>query len=500
MKILSKIFKKEKSFSSRNAEASDTGYRAASRRLRSMRSWMPSLGSPTQDYPESDRKTVTARSRDAYRNYPLARAAITRSKSNVIGTGLRLRPEIDWQTLGISKEKASELENIIKRKWKMWASYPAECDAENTLSFYQLQSLALVSSMISGDVFALTPFEQRIGCQYGLKIQMVEADRICNPDPWTKTKQLIDGLEFDKLGAPIACHISRDHPGDSFNFKENKWDRIKIFGKETGRRRILHVWNEKDRPGQTRGVPFLAPIIEPLRKLEEHGQAKLDSAIISTMFTVFMEHDFPEDYDNIKKPWENKKGKVPLAENEIALESCAIVDLPPGEKPTVIDPTKSDDTYDPFFMAFTKQLGAAIEIPQEELLLYYSSSYSAARAAMLQAWKFYKHRRTYISSQFCQPTYELFFDELVARGGIKVEGYNIPERFRAYTGSQWDGPKRDAIDELKEIKAAILRISAGISTLEKETPEMSGEDWETTHAQLKIEKQKRIEDGLEMIE
>ena len=214
-----------------------------------------------------------------------------------------------------------------------------------------------------------------------------------------------------------------------------------------------------------------------------------------------MEHEFPEDYDELKKPWEeNENNKTPLAQNEIALGSAAIVDLPPGEKPTVVDPTKSDDTYDPYFMAHTKQLGAAIEIPQEELLLYYSSSYSAARAAGLQAWTFYKTRRFDTVSQFCQPTYQLFFDELVARGEIKVKGYNIPERCLAYTQAQWDGPKREALDELKEINALEKRVAVGVSTLEKEAPEISGEDWEKIHIQRKIEKQKRIEDGLELAE
>ena len=500
MKFIPKIISDRFSLSRKAISGSETSYNAASRMLRSMRSWNPGLGSPSNDLPENERKTIIARSRDAYRNFTIARAAISRSKSNIIGTGLRLRSEIDWQALNISREEATKLENIIEREWRLWASSPSECDAENTLSFYQLQGLSLVSSMISGDVFALTPFAQRPGCVYGLKLQMIEADRICNQNMLGNSKRLTDGVELDLLGGPITYHIKRSHPLDFYNIDidNNKWNIVPAFGNKTNRRRVLHIWNEKERPGQTRGVPFLAPILEPLRKLEQYSQAELTGAVISAMFTVFIEHDIPDDFDDIKKPWsDNSNDQAPTAQNEIALGQGAVLDLAPGEKPTTINPTRPNDKYEPFTNAITKEIGAALEIPFEELMLYYSSSYSAARAAMLQAWKFYINRRVFQASQFCQPAFELLFDEAVARGRIPVKNYGDPARFRAYTQAQWIGPKRGAIDELKETRAAELRIKTGVSTIEREAQEISGEDWDTIHIQRVLEREARLRSGLE---
>ncbi len=68
----------------------------------------------------------------------------------------------------------------------------------------------------------------------------------------------------------------------------------------------------------------------------------------------------------------------------------------------------------------------------------------------------------------CQPVYELWFDEAVARGRIEVIGYDDPLLQKAWTRAKWIGPARGAVDELKEIQAAKERIKSGISTIEIE--------------------------------
>lgn len=478
---------------------SETRWRGASRMLRSMSSWIPFLGSPNRDLSSPERKTLVARSRDAMRNHLIARAAIVRTRTNVVGTGLICRPQVDHEALGLTEEQADELNAQIQREWELYAGDPRECDAEATLNHYQQQALALVSAMTGGDCFVATPWIERPGTVYNTRLQLIETDRVSNPHGQPDSERLVEGVEFDDYGAPVAYHICNGYPDDKFLKYPLRWERVEVFGAETGRRRVLQIWCDKERPGLKRGAPYLAPILEPLQKLERYASAELMAAVISAMFTVFIKkgEDFGAGAGQGQPVFGDEDGMVggDVGPAPLELGEGAIVDLAPGEEPMVANPARPNAQFDPFFSAIVKEIGAALELPLEELMLHYSSSYSAARAAMLQAWRFYTMRRWWLVCDFCQPSYELMFDEAVAAGRIRAPGYRDPALRRAYTQAIWIGPARGAIDELKEAKAARERIDVGISNETMETAAMSGETWQQVNRQRARELKQRRDNG-----
>lgn len=471
------------------SETQETRWRGASRVLRSMVSWLPGIGSAAADLPAQEQRTLRARSRDAMRNQPIGRAALMRCRTNIVGTGLMCRPNVDAQALGIDEAEAERLNGLLRGAFDRWAEDPVECDWEATLDFYGLQALSLLSAMASGDCFVITPQQKRMGGVTELKLQLVEADRVSNPNGESNRRDRHDGIEL-RDGVPIGCWIRSTHPGDATSVELPKWTYYAYFGETTGRRRVLHVWNDKERPEQVRGAPYLAPILEPLKQLERYGGAELMAAVVSAMLTVFIERD--------KDLAEN--GDVPPlgeadAAGNIQLGNAAVVDLLPGERANLANPTRPNANFDPFFIAWAKQCGAALELPADELLLQYNDSYAAARAAMLQAYRFYTMRRWGHVQQFCQPVYALAIDEEVAAGRIALPGYGDPVRRRAYLRSIWIGPSKGAMDELKEAQAAGKRIEIGVSNEAMETAAMMGEDWNAVYRQRRHEIETRRKDG-----
>ncbi|MCY1282968.1 phage portal protein, lambda family [compost metagenome] len=478
----------------------ETRWRGASRVLRSMASWIPGLGSPRRDLPSNERRMLIARSHDAMRNHLLAKGVMSRLRTNVVGTGLVCRAQVDQMALGISEAEAERLNAQLDWVWNIYADNPLECDAEGQLNHYQLQALALVSSMVSGDLLVATPDVERPGCLFSTRLQLIEGDRVSNPNFAPDREGLVDGVEFDRLGAPVAFHVCRGYPGDLTAGNEMIWDRLPVFGAVTGRRRVLHVMADKTRPGQKRGAPYLAPILEPLQKLERYSSAELMAAVVSAMFTVF-----------IKKTGDFQTGNLPLSalvnegagastddvgSGDIELGEGAIVDLGQGEDPVIANPARPNAQFDPFFLSIVTQIGAALELPRDELLLLYNTSYSAARAAMLQAWRFYSLRRWWLTCDFCQPSRELVIDEAVARGMIQLPGYGDPLKRNAYLQALWIGPARGAIDELKEANAAGKRIEIGVSNEHLETAAMTGEPWQVVFRQRAREVEQRRQAGL----
>ena len=475
-----------------NDESPGTRWRGASRVLRSMQSWLTSIGSPTSDLPSAELRVLRSRSRDAHRNHLLGRAPIARSRTNIVGTGLICRPNVDHKTLDLTEDEAEVLNELLLAHFERWAEDSFECDLEATFDFYGLQGLTLVSAMLSGDVFVLTPERARTGGITELKLQLIEADRVSNPYDRPDTPNCIDGIEIND-SMPVGCWVRDTHPGDRNWVAPPKWTYYPFFGQETGRRRVLHIWNEKDRPGQMRGAPYLAPILEPLKLLERFSNAELMAAVVSAMLTVFIQKD-GEKYD-AGEDGEEKEALPVNSDGNIELGNAAVVDLAVGETANMVNPLRPNSNFDPFFMAMTKQFGAALELPHDEILLVYEKSYSAARAAMLQAWRFYSMRRWFLVQQFCQPVYSLVIDEAVAAGRLSLPGYGNPIRRRAYTRAMWIGPARGAMDELKEAKAARERIDGGLSNEAIESAAMTGEDWNSIYAQRMREIKRRRADG-----
>ena len=99
---------------------------------------------------------------------------------------------------------------------------------------------------------------------YDLRVRLIEADRLSSPMGNTNPL-IIGGVEVNPAGEVIAYHISTHHPL-SWEYSETKWTRVEAYGVATGRRNVLHVMN-RERIGQRRGVPFLAPVIEALKQL-----------------------------------------------------------------------------------------------------------------------------------------------------------------------------------------------------------------------------------------
>jgi lambda family phage portal protein len=474
-------------------------YTGARRDRAATENWRTSHGSADADI-LPDLPVLRERCRDLSRNNPLSRGAINTKVTNVIGTGLTLQARIDYEFLGMTSEEGEAWERNTEREFKLWAE-SQDCDRERTLNFFDLQDVAFRQVLENGDVFILLPYWKRPGVPYGTCIQLIEADRVCNPNYKMDSLEIAGGVEKDAAGAPTAYHILSQHPGDA-RPKTADWQHYPAYSPTTGRRNILHLL-KKERPEQSRGVPDLAPVLELLKQLGQYTDAEVMAAVVSGMISLFVKSDYPPVhlYDGLNNSGagfndpdsgSGTRGNLKLGPGQIAY-------LASGEEITSPMPGRPNQAFDPFVMSILRQIGVALELPVEVLIKHFTSSYSASRAALLEAWKFFMTRRVWMAAKFCQPIYEEWLAEAVALGRIKAPGYlngDVAIR-KAYAKSEWIGPARGQIDELKEVNAAIERVNAGFSTIEQETEQMNGGNWLDNHNQRVKEATLRKEAGLD---
>lgn len=450
--------------------------------------WTHGGGSHREDI-EEHISTLRQRSRDLYcGGSTLATGAIKRLRTNAVGTGLHLKSTINEEILGITPEEARKLEETIEREFAHWAN-STNCDIERIDNFYQLQQLALLNALLSGDSFALMTTTKRTGSIYDLRIELVEADRVSTPDNETFNPLFCEGVEKNANGEVVAYHISKFHPLSFQDREPREWVRVKAFGEKTGRRNVIHVMN-RERIGQVRGVPFLSPVIETIKQLGRYTEAEVLAAVINGLFTVFIEKESASDDVPFGEAVPEDMQVDSEDEGSIELAPGAVIDLGEGEKANMVNPGRPNPNFDPFVMAVIKQLGAALEIPYELLIMAFSNNYSASRAAILEFFKVIKMYRAWFVSDFCQPIYEEWLCEAVAKGRIYAPGFfNDPIIKDAYCSAEWNGPSAGQLDPKKEVEAAELRVQGGFSTRERETTELTGTDFYKNIKQRKREEE-----------
>ena len=478
--------------SQRNQLAISGAYTGARIDRSQLAKWNPTNGSANSDTIR-DLRVLRARSRDQMRNAPVALGALNTKVSHSVGTGLSYSPSIDADFLGLDDEQKEEWEDDTKRRFNAWAGSP-DCDIARQLDFYGLQELGFRSYLESGDCFAVTPRITRSG-KTRLAIQLVEADRVCNPQLGADTATMLDGIELvPETGEVLADHVARAHPG-GINYTGNKWDRVAARGTQTGRRNVLHIYKPL-RPGQVRGVSWIAPILEPLKQLGRWSDAELNAAVVSGLMATFVTMDanaFQDLYD------EDAQGAIIDNASKWSgeMESGKAINLLPGESVESPPPGRPNPAFDPFWVAMVRQIGMALEMPYEVLVMHFQSSYSAARAALLMAWKSFRSSRDLLSKTFCQPVFELWLADEVAEGRISCPGFFTDDVVRAaWCSAIWTGDGPGSIDPEKEVNAAQKRVDLGISTKQAESIAFDGIDWQQKHEQRVKEINAEKADGI----
>lgn len=478
------------------------GEAGASWRKRAVKGFNAPSGSSHEDI-DFNNYTLRQRSRMLYMAAPVATSAIKTNRTNVVGVGLRLKSRIDREVLGLTPEQAEEWQKTIEREFNLWAKDKRACDATGMNNFYGLQQLALVSWLLSGDCIGLIkqyPVTRLL--PYSLRVHLIESDRIATPGGYgsggsvTYTtgrnpdngNTIYDGVEVDSNGMVVAYHIRSNYPFE-LGAPTTTWARVLAYQEHTGLPNVLHII-DTERPDQYRGVSYLAQVIEPLLQIRRYTESELMAAVVESFYTAFIKTEAPTDENPFNQTDPDVPGE-PKGPNDYSMGPGQVNVMAPGESVEFANPTHPNGSFDKFVAAISAQVGAALEVPADLLLKQFNSSYSASRAALLEAWKAFKMRREWLADDFCRPCYEVWMSEAVARGRIYAPGFfDNPTIRAAYLGSEWLGPSQGQLDPVKEITAEILACSEGFSTHEQSTIRLNGGQWDANVEQLQRENEK----------
>jgi lambda family phage portal protein len=474
-------------------------HQAASRSHPDLARWMPAAFSG-QGALSGDRDLVTARVHDIARNDGWASAALDRQVDSVVGSGWMLSAQPNARTLGIDQEVADELADTIEAAWDDYAEDPGFwSDAVRRGPVAANLGLAFRHRVMDGEALGVLRWLPR-GGPYATAMLVVDPERLSQPMGRLETDRLRQGVELDVDGAAVAYHIRARHPGDDLVARSRgSWERVP---RETdwGRPVVVHAFEERRR-GQLRGIAPLAPILRKLKQVTRYDEAELQAATVNAVLAAFITS--PMDPEAAMEAVGYQDGRMAFHEKKsLSIPSVQVGHLYPGEDVKLTTPGHPNGAFEGFVRAALRNVASAAGLSYEQLTMDWSQvNYSSARAALLEVWRGLTARKDSFASGFMRPWYGAWLEEAIETGRIKLPKGAPPFRTAraAYVRSEWIGPGRGWVDPQKEADAAVTRMDAGLSTLQRECAEQ-GLRWKAVIRQRARERRELEQAGLDPVQ
>lgn len=325
------------------------------------------------------------------RNNPTAKRIIDVWTTKLIGYGITVTPK----------------DLLLKKLWTEWALTNL-CDSEGRLNIYGQQELAIRSMIERGEVLIrMRPrFESDMPGLPAFQLQILEGDyldHLLNVPYGNNT--IIQGVEFNQLGKPVAYWCHKTHPGNGtlLSLISKTTDRVRIPAED-----IIHLF-KSDRPGQIRGMTWLHAVIKMLIKSQRLDEALLTQAEVQALIAAVI----ISSADPTKTVLSDKKGKDGSQE----IVPGMMIRMKPGDDVKFLTPSGSGDMT-PFKKTINQAIAAGCGLSYGSISQDTSNSnYTSMRFGELETRTIVEQIQwNLLIPLFIQPIYNRFVDKCIEAG------------------------------------------------------------------------------------
>lgn len=295
------------------------------------------------------------------------------------------------------------------------------------------------------------------------------------------------GVEFDSVGRRVGHWLHRDHPGEAVRFRSDATS-VRVPSDQ-----VVHVFHVT-RAGQVRGVPGLATVLAMLHEIREVDDAHVQRFKIQNLYASFEE--------------------VPAADSESVLDVETDPDVdeddvptttagpgshvltPPGHKVVFGKPPQGNTDYAAFMRTKLRAVAAGAGTTYEQISGDLSGvNFSSIRAGLIEFRREMEQIQVQVLVfQMCRPIWRRWLETAILSGRVKIpaeERSNVSKLLRP----SWQPPGWEYVEPEKDIRAAVRRIRAGLSSRTIEAGKL-GLDVEELDRQIKTDNQRAKDLGL----
>lgn len=392
----------------------------------------------------TDRASLRNQARYEYQNNPHASGIARLFSLYVCGAGPRLRWR-QWEE-ALDAPIDERLQKYVEGRWEAFAT---------SIRFPSLLRQAMRSIVVDGEAFlCLVPTEYD-----AFKVDLLDSQRIGNPDGKPSTTYLQDGVFFNAFGEPTAYCVYRVPERESSGYDATKYDAVPAS-------QIFHLFRE-DFAGQSRGITWFAPSMALLQQLREYTEATVEAAKAGARVwaTVETQNGFSEDYLDLE-------GGVPYdAYRTFETPNGRYLQLPAGTTMRGFNPSQPSTAADAYTANLLSQIGYSMGLPRNKATGS-SHEYNFASGRLdNQPFELLIStlQRDMLELGFCDPLFGLFYE--IIEEDLHWRFTDAPTL--AESDWSWEWPAPPLVDAEATARTNAILIKSGQKTLR--------EVWESLH-------------------
>ena len=360
----------------------------------------------------ADRARMGWIAQDMLRNNPRVVKAVRQIVNNIVGAGIQYSVRMSDPE---DTDTKVQIEALIKRHCGS-----LDMDADGMLSLYGLQQLGMSTIVGPGEVLLRRRLRRtEDGLALPFQVQVMECDYLNeNVDGRLPNGNMaVQGIEFNSIGKRVAYHLYAEHPGGRLG-----------TGGATRRvtaDNIIHAFDVR-RPGQKRGMTWLAPVITLLHELQKYQDGQVKRQEIAALFAGVYKTE--ETADELEEAFGE-------------MSPGAIMRIGSDEELDFTDPP-SVDGYEPFMRVTDRTIAGALGVTYEGFTGDYSNvNYSSGRMGRMDVDPNFLHwQKNLAIAQICDPLGAWIKEAVTDVAGIDPATWSL----------DWTAPRRPVLDPTKD--------------------------------------------------
>jgi lambda family phage portal protein len=420
---------------------------------------------------------LRSRARQLCANHEYAKRFLTLVEDNLIG---ECGPTLQVRAKMSNGQQLDKVANsAIETHWWRWSQM---CDIRGLSDLPML--LQSMASSVARDGEILIRLVRGKDLAYGLKLQLLEADRL---DESLNTKlangnTVRMGVEVDKRLKPVAYWLKTAHPG------ENYGDQYRIERERVPAADIIHVFRPV-RAEQVRGYSWFHAVIFRSAMLQGYEEAAIVAARVGAAKNPILTQT-GEDARPVAE--EMADTKTSTNDFEIGGEPGEFLKVPKGWEMGSWDPDYPHQNFESFMSTSLRGLAMGVDVSAHSLSGNLKDvNFSSARIGDNSERDTWKKLQGWVIFQVCRRLYVEFLTMGLLLGQITLleTGKALPlDRLQKFVDAagfqgrrwQWTKPSEDIAAAAEEVELGInsrTRIAASLGRdLEDITDELEAEE------------------------
>jgi lambda family phage portal protein len=447
--------------------------------------WAASILSPDNEIRGSIR-TLRARARDLECNTALIAGFCHELESNIIGPdGILLHAKVTNRSGQLQKETNFAIENA----WKRWGN-PENASLDTRASWTDLQHQIVRRQFIDGEIL----IRRHVGAanEFAFALQLIDPDLLdetFDRAPDANGDEIRMGVEINQDGKPLAYHLFRAHPSELARRGLSR-ERVRVPASE-----IIHFFRQS-RPGQTRGVSELAPILTTVKMMDGYNEAELVAMrfVASKMFAILNNSELSAQAMQPSKQGEGAKTAASSGDKIMATAPGGAFELGLGQTVQALDLTHPNAAYTAFIQVMNRMVARAWGVS------YYTvtgdtsqANYSSQRAALIPERDHWRLVQKRTAMHVHRPIFLWWLPQALLTGRIVTDNRvaaQLDEHEWRPRGWMW-------VDPANELDALEKEINLGINSRTRASSER-GRDYEDVIDEIAEEQRYAADEGVDV--